>query len=126
MHAIVGSCPIYTERSLDELRRGSGDKKLERTAAVTAPSDDPADLTLTLQTKTTQAIVVTGVTVRRLSSAPVPTQGSVVRKECGGLMSPRVFDVDLTAQSIKLGRPAEAATKLSTFRSRCLPAILNS
>ncbi|WP_395575602.1 hypothetical protein [Streptomyces sp. BK79] len=102
VHTAVGSCPIYTDHSLAELRQDRSGSVLQRGVAVTAPEDDPAGLALTLQAKTSQAIVVTGVTVRRLSAAPVPRTGSIVRMECGGGMSPRVFDVDLMAQEISL------------------------
>ncbi|MFF5900232.1 hypothetical protein ACFY8O_30525 [Streptomyces argenteolus] len=115
VHAALGSCPVYMDQSLDELRRDAGSHQLQKGVAVTAPQDDPADLTLTLQAKTSQAIVVTGVTVRRLSAAPVPTAGSVVNKECGGLMTPRVFDVDLMAEEISLQPASRDSTKAVNF-----------
>ncbi|MET9593098.1 hypothetical protein ABZY45_19430 [Streptomyces sp. NPDC006516] len=107
VHAALGSCPVYTDKSLDELRQDPSSDKLRQGVAVTSSDDDPADLALTLQAKTSQAIVVTGVTVRRLSAGPVPRAGSIVNMECGGSMSPRVFDVDLMATQIRL-RPVSS------------------
>ncbi|WNO62405.1 hypothetical protein RPQ02_40225 [Streptomyces sp. AM2-3-1] len=102
-------------KSLEELRQDSSSDKLQQGVAVTSTQDDPADLTLTLQAKSPQAIVVTGVTVRRLSAAPVPNTGSVVNMECGGLMSPRVFDVDLMAKEISLHPVSRGDSKAVDF-----------
>lgn len=115
VHAALGSCPVYMNKTLDELRQDSSSDKLQKGVAVTSPQDDPADLTLTLQAKTSQAIVVTGVTVRRLSAAPVPSTGSIVNKECGGAMYRRVFDVDLVAEKIDLRPVSEGAGKAVDF-----------
>ncbi|WP_158713435.1 hypothetical protein [Streptomyces sp. NRRL F-525] len=51
------------------------------------------EVPITLQAKTSQAIVVTGMTLNVTSSKAVPSHGSVVKATgCGGGMEERIFD----------------------------------
>ncbi|MCQ4211522.1 hypothetical protein [Streptomyces longispororuber] len=115
VHSTIGSCPVYTDKSLSQLRKDSSNDKLAQATPVTSPGDDPATLALTLQARTSEAIVVTGVTIHRVSAGPVPRKGSVIEMECGGALSPRVFNVDLMRPQIRLVPVAKGAGKAVDF-----------
>ncbi|MGV9880684.1 hypothetical protein [Streptomyces sp. NPDC003006] len=115
VHHVIGSCPVYTDKSLTELRKDASNDKLDQATPVTSPKDGPATLALTLQAKTSEAIVVTGVTVHRISAGPVPRKGSVINMDCGGALSPRAFDVDLMQRQIRLQPVTKGAGKAVDF-----------
>ncbi|MDT0478048.1 hypothetical protein RM863_38625 [Streptomyces sp. DSM 41014] len=69
---------------------------------------EPVHLPVTLQAKSDQSIVVTGVRVDLMANDPLPGKGSVVKASgCGGGMTLRVFDVDLDGHPVSI-KPAVA------------------
>ncbi|MFG2407757.1 hypothetical protein ACGFR8_26165 [Streptomyces brevispora] len=52
-----------------------------------------------MQGRNAQAIVVTGVEVKVLSSKPLPKSGFLVADGCGALMNPRTFAVKFSGSS---------------------------
>jgi hypothetical protein len=96
---MLGSCPQYFEGSLSELKSRKPRLPLSGGVVVTARGDDPANMIVTLQAGSSQAIVVTGLKVHVLSSRSMPASGTVVHGECGGGMTPRRFDVEFARNS---------------------------
>lgn len=67
---------------------------------------EAVELPVTLQAKSDQSIVVTGVRVDVMANDPLPEKGSVVQaSDCGGGMTLRVFDVNLDAHPVSV-KPA--------------------
>lgn len=63
---------------------------------MTVIDNDPVPLPITLQSDSSTAIVVTGVKIKILTKTPPPIKGTVILPDgCGGLMSPRSFNVNL-------------------------------
>ncbi|MEV6175358.1 hypothetical protein AB0L99_45155 [Streptomyces sp. NPDC051954] len=92
--------PMYFDASLEDVR-GNPDAALQRGVPVHDGEHLPVELPLTLQAKTSQAVVITGVKVKVLSNTALPASGVIVNPDgCGGGMTPRVFDVDLTATPV--------------------------
>jgi hypothetical protein len=72
---------------------------------VATPTDKgfPPEMELTLQAPTSQAVVITGVKVDVLERTAVPGSGTVVEDPaCGGTLTARPFDVDLTRSPAKV------------------------
>ncbi|MFE0173313.1 hypothetical protein ACFWZ2_13420 [Streptomyces sp. NPDC059002] len=111
VHARIGDgCgPWYVDASPGELRKNPA-----RAGGLDTPVDDggnfPPGLYLTIQAKTSQAVVITGVEVTALSRAALPKSGVVIVEDnpCGGAMETRDFDVDLAATPASV-RPRESA-----------------
>ncbi|MEU5825873.1 hypothetical protein [Streptomyces sp. NPDC047803] len=68
---------------------------------MTVSEEEPADFRITLQGRNAQAVVVTGVEVKVLSSKPLPKSGFIVADGCGGLIDPRAFTVKFSSSSAK-------------------------
>jgi hypothetical protein len=78
---------------------------------ITTKPYEPAELPITLQAKTDEAIVVTGVEVNVLSSKPLPTKGGVANPDgCGGVMNARAFDVRLTQTPVPVVATVESGS----------------
>ncbi|MEU4886350.1 MULTISPECIES: hypothetical protein [Streptomyces] len=89
----MGCVPEYVDSSLSDLKR---DPEGASGVPVSAAGSEPVEMPITLQAKTSQAIVVSGLEVRVLSRVEVPVNGSIIEPDgCGGLMSERRFDVNL-------------------------------
>ncbi|MFJ2554786.1 hypothetical protein ACIO2V_04450 [Streptomyces sp. NPDC087534] len=101
------SCPRYIDVPKAEARKDLN-AAYDRGVRVSDKSGFPAELPLTLQAKTAQAVVVTGVKVKVLSNRAVPSSGFVVYGECGGGMTPRPFDVNLAKTPVSV-RPVAPA-----------------
>ncbi|MFD5748164.1 hypothetical protein [Streptomyces sp. NPDC127033] len=101
------SCPRYVDMSKAGARKDL-DAVYEQGVRVSDTSGDPAELSLTLQAKTSQAVVVTGVEIKVVSDRAVPSSGLVVYGECGGGMTPRPFDVNLARTPVPV-RPVAPA-----------------
>ncbi|MFJ8001143.1 hypothetical protein ACIQ7D_29130 [Streptomyces sp. NPDC096310] len=101
------SCPRYIDMPKADVRKDV-DAAYAQGVRVSDKSGFPAELSLTLQAKTSQAVVVTGVKVKVLSNRAVPSSGFVVYGECGGGMTPRRFDVSLAKTPVPV-RPAAPA-----------------
>ncbi|MFI1809667.1 hypothetical protein ACH414_04900 [Streptomyces sp. NPDC020422] len=101
----LGGCvPRYVDASLDELKRNPD--AAETGVPVHGGRFDPVELPLTLQAKTSQAIVVTGIRIKILSIEPLPRTGVVVEPDgCGEIMEPRPFDVALTEKPAPVAQP---------------------
>ncbi|MEU6252461.1 hypothetical protein [Streptomyces sp. NPDC047043] len=83
---------------------------------ITAKGYRPAELPLTLQAKTDEAIVVTGVEVEVRSSQDSPTLGTVTDPHgCGGGMNARKFDVRLTQTPVPVVAAAGSGSKAKDF-----------
>lgn len=118
----VGGCaPSYLDASLDEAR-----KKEQEAPETNLVHDqgvpvydgewEPPTITLTLQAKTSQAVVVTGVQFKILSSKPLPASGLLVSPEgCGGGMTPRRFEVGLTKSPVSIDPVAPDSGELVDF-----------
>ncbi|MFG2173753.1 hypothetical protein ACGFMO_20685 [Streptomyces niveus] len=92
---VWGCMPGYLDASLDEVKKKQQktpetDLVQEQGVPAYDGKGEPADLSLTLQAKTSQAVVVTGLQIKVLSNKPLPESGVMVGVEgCGGGMTPR-------------------------------------
>ncbi|MGW6207494.1 hypothetical protein ACWF9B_28150 [Streptomyces sp. NPDC055089] len=66
---------------------------------MTVSEEDPGDFLITLQGRNAQAVVVTGVEVKVLSSKPLPESGFLIADGCGDPMDPRTFAVKFSGSS---------------------------
>ncbi|MDG4857366.1 hypothetical protein P8605_04205 [Streptomyces sp. T-3] len=69
---------------------------------MTDEAEDPATFLVTLQGKSSQAIVVTGVEVKILSSKPLPKSGFLIADGCGDPMNPRTFSVNFSGSAASI------------------------
>ncbi|WP_329420371.1 hypothetical protein [Streptomyces sp. NBC_01268] len=101
----IGGCvPRYVDASLEDLKREPD--AADKGVPVHGARSEPVELPLTLQAKTSQAVVVTGVRITLLSAKAVPRTGVVVEPDgCGALMTPRAFDVALTVTPTPVAEP---------------------
>jgi len=102
----VSSSSSYTDVPVDAVEKnfesaakaGRVPAAIKGEVPVAVKDDSPPELPLTLQTKTSQAIVVTGLTVRVLSRRSLPDSGLVIDSYFNGApqVPTHVFEVDLT------------------------------
>lgn len=118
---VWGCMPGYFDASLDEVKKkqreapGAGVVQEQGVPAYDGKGI-PANVSLTLQAKTSQAVVVTGLKIKILSSEPLPESGVMVTVEgCGGPMSPRVFEVGLTKSPVSVDPVAPDGGELVDF-----------
>lgn len=118
----VGGCiPRYLDASLDEAREieketPESNLVFDEGVAVSEGKGEAADISLTLQAKTSQAVVVTGLRIKILSNKPLPDSGILVNPEgCGGGMDPRKFTVGLTKSPVPIVPVASESGELVDF-----------
>ncbi|MFD7082992.1 hypothetical protein [Streptomyces sp. NPDC059918] len=98
-----GCVPLYSTRSVSELKAKPGALRTEGVPVVDPQWGEAVTAPLTLQAKTDQSIVVTGVRVDVIAAKPVPTTGQVIDAEdCGSGIDVRPFDVDLASQPVSV------------------------
>ena len=123
VHSVgVGGCvPKYLDASLDEAkkmaRETSGMELVgDQGVAVYGGQKPTADMVLTLQAKTSQAVVVTGLKFKILSSKPLPKSGVMITPDgCGGPMIPRKFEIGLTKSPVSIDPVAPDSGELVDF-----------
>jgi hypothetical protein len=93
----VSSFSSYTDLPVDAVKKNY-ESAAKEGVPVATKDNYPPELPLTLQTKTSQAIVVTGVKIRVLSRRSLPNSGLVIDAQLnGGPQVPtHIFDVDFT------------------------------
>ncbi|MEU5060179.1 MULTISPECIES: hypothetical protein [unclassified Streptomyces] len=92
--------PLYSEQSVAVLK-GDTATALQRSVPISDTSGMPAEFPITLQAKTEQSIVITGVQVKVLSSKAIPRRGLILEPDgCGALVWPRTFTVNLIGAPI--------------------------
>lgn len=118
----VGGCvPSYLDSSLEEAKakeRETPETDLVRDQGVPVYVGEkpPADMVLTLQAKTSQAVVVTGLRIKILSSKPLPEAGVMISPDgCGGPMIPRKFVIGLTKSPVSVDPVAPDSGELVDF-----------
>lgn len=118
----VGGCvPSYLGGSLGEVRkkeRETPETDVVRRQGVPVHDGkgEPALISLTLQAKTSQAVVVTGLRMKILSTEPLPESGLMVRPDgCGGPMAPRQFQVGLAKSPVSVDPVAPDGGELVDF-----------
>ncbi|MFZ3499840.1 hypothetical protein ACODT5_42660 [Streptomyces sp. 5.8] len=98
----MGCVPRYSAASLDELKAKPDMLRREGVPVADSKAGD-VSVHVTLQTKSSQSIVVTGVRVDVLATDPLPGTGQVIDASgCGGGMDPRPFDVDFSAHPVSV------------------------
>lgn len=121
---VNGCTPKYLNARWDELREHP--ESVDHSGVRIPTADDWPSVNVTVQAKTSQAIVLTGAKVSVLSARPLPEHGSVVDDECGGGMDERAFDVDLRADPVSV-RPSVARTAQGgVIKSRDFPFKVSS
>ncbi|WP_344583891.1 hypothetical protein [Streptomyces lunalinharesii] len=122
--AVEGCTPKYLNARLDELR--AHPQTVDHGGVLIPTADAWPSVNVTVQAKTSQAIVLTGAKVSVLSARPLPARGSVVDAECGGGMDERAFDVDLGTDPVSV-RPTVARTgQGGVVKSRNFPFKVSS
>ncbi|CAH9420148.1 hypothetical protein SGL43_07205 [Streptomyces globisporus] len=101
-----GCVPRYSVQSLSELKAKPDALRAEGVPVADPQWGEVVSAPLTLQAKTNQSIVVTGVRVDVITSKPVPSTGQVIdASDCGSGIDVRPFDVDLASQPVAV-KPA--------------------
>ncbi|MFE9842102.1 hypothetical protein [Streptomyces goshikiensis] len=98
-----GCVPLYSSWSLSRLQAKPDALRTEGVPVADPRSDQVVTASVTLQAKTDQSIVVTGVRVDVISVKPVPHTGQVIDAEgCGSGIDVRPFDVDLASHPVSV------------------------
>ncbi|MFI0906771.1 hypothetical protein ACH4TE_25095 [Streptomyces sioyaensis] len=122
---VQGCTPQYFDAQLNELQEHP--EQTDHGGVMIPTADDWPAVVVTLQSKTSQAIVVTGAKISVLSTRQLPKQGAVVRaSDCGGGMEDRAFDVDLRSNPVSLKPTVERTAQGKVVQSRDFPYKVSS
>ncbi|MFE6742341.1 hypothetical protein [Streptomyces tubercidicus] len=121
---VDGCTPRYHDARLSELHEHP--EKIDRSGVMIPTAELWPSINITLQAKTSEAIVVTGAKISVLSTRPLPERGAVVDGECGGGIDQRAFDIDLRTNPASLKPTVERTAQGEVIRSRDFPFKVSS
>ncbi|WP_327284152.1 hypothetical protein [Streptomyces sp. NBC_01205] len=122
-----GCVPRYSARSRSELKAKPDALRAEGVPVADPQWGEVVSAPVTLQAKTDQSIVVTGVRVDVITTESVPTTGQVIDAEgCGSGIDVRPFDVDLASQPVSVKPTVTKAADGSQKRGPDLPFKVSS